>query len=178
MKLPKALRADMERSLIHAYYSHVCGCDSVTIDPDIFQGAPWVAVAARNDRIWMMDFSSRYEFPPEAKPATVARQMRQRARAAVEHGLSVARFRGESPEAPMPEVVYEIWCFIPPSERLHGALAAARVSGERVVLVSPKELAERVRQTVLASAEQDDENAFVQAATMIRQAFGLQRPEE
>lgn len=178
MGMPKILRADIERALIHAYYNNVCGCYAVSLDLDIFPGAPWVAVAARHDRVWMMDFSSRYEFPAEAKPTSVTRRMRQRAQAALDHGLRVARMVSEGSGVPVPEVVYEVWCFMPPSERLLNALAATRESGEQVVLVSPEEWAKRVRQTVLAPAKQDDENAFVQAAAMIRKAFRLEQLEE
>ena len=124
MKIPRLIRADVERAFLHAYYRHVCGCHSVLLEDD---SSHWVVWAARADRLWMMDFTSQYEFPEEM-------------------------------------------CFMPPSERLQGALATVLSTGAQVDLAEPEAVARRLRRTVLAVPEDSDEQAFVWAAGLIRRA--------
>jgi hypothetical protein len=163
VKLPKRIKADMERAFIHAYYRYVCQCSTVSIDWEV-GGDPWVAVARNKDRIWFMDFSTLYDFPAEQKQTTMNRRMLERVQAAQRE----VRY-AEPPR----EAVYEVWCFIPPSERLLTALEWTRQNGGQLTLVTPERVQERVRQTVLAIQNDSEEHAFVQAALMIRQAFNL-----
>jgi hypothetical protein len=136
VKLPKILKADVERAFIHACYRYVCQCYSVSIDWKEF-GRPFVAVGATEERMWFMDFSSSYEFPAEMKQAAVNRRMLERTKEVLGH----ATFGGKN--------------------------------GGEVTLVTPDQVQERVRQTVLAVRDDEEAHAFVQAALMFRKAFTL-----
>lgn len=189
------LRADMERAFIDAYYRHVVGCEDVTLDLHDQGRSRFVAIAWSGNSLYGMDFSSRYEFPTGMRPATIQRNLegqRQRLHhhAAVCADLASDPFEPGAASAPF-RAIYEIWCFVPPSQKLLEAVRAAPHGDVEVVLVSPEDIDTRVRQTVLAVPEQDagavedgrgdDEdaddvrrdNAFVVAARIFRRAFGV-----
>lgn len=171
MRIPGFLKADMERAFLQAYYRYVCGCESVEVDSE-FAGTPWVATGIKPGRVWMMDFSTLYEFPLERKQANTNRRMKERAQQAVADGRCLWRLWHDLPLAAEPEVEYEVWCFMPPTDRVMQALAAAHHAGCQVTLVMPEQVQERVRQTVLAVPDDAEDQAFMQAAVMFRRAFG------
>lgn len=164
------MKADMERAFLDAYFRYVRECDLISFDNEAFDG--FVVLARGSGKAWFMDFSSKYEFPAEMKQATTNRKLTERAGYALEAGQQLGRMW----EYAAVDVEYEVWCFMPPSERLFTALDAARANGAKVTLVTMDQVHDRMRQAVLAipADKKDEDQAFVQAALMFRKAFGLQ----
>lgn len=173
MAVPRYIRADIERALLHAYYQHVCQCESVHVDHDSRLATPWAAVGITASQAWLADFSSLYEFPADMKPSTVARRIRERVADARRLGAAYLQLWEASGNGAPVRAIYEVWCFQPPSRRLLDAWEGATAGEGQVVLVMPEEIDARIRETVRAVPSQGDDQAFTQAAVMIRRAFGL-----
>lgn len=166
-KLPKYLKADIERGFILAYYELVKGC-TVSLDLPGGNIVPVVALAHKPGEYYGMDFSSTYHFTEGQKPQTRLRRVRrvveeiQRYAEFAEH-MSNIKYR----------YVYEIWCFIPPNKYVSDTVAAARKEGLPVELVGLEQVHERIRQVaVLEPIDKDTvyKNAFLWAAGLFRQA--------
>lgn len=167
--LPAWIRSDASYGVLHAYYAYVLGAE--VSFPDV--GGDLVAAHARSATVFIgADFSTTYEFPAERGGASVRDQLHRRA----EHLVRLSAVGGDAPSI----VRYEVWCFIPPSERLQDAAASFEAPrGCAVELIQGVELSARVRQAVLAVPhragvdEPEPETAFVDCADTIREAFGL-----
>ncbi|MDI3534987.1 MAG: hypothetical protein PWQ82_1352 [Thermosediminibacterales bacterium] len=168
MRISRKLKADIERGFIVAYYKYIKKC-SVNIDDEYFTRTPFVAVAYSKDTVYGMDFSTLYHFDEQAKPKTLVRRVKRRVEA-IENYCKLMGIQRKTPITPL----YEIWCFIPANIRVTETVESALKQGLPVKLVMYDEVLERLRQTVLSLPETDeDENAFVQAAKMIKEAFKL-----
>ncbi len=77
MRVPKLLKADVERALIYAYYRLVKDCE-VSMDIPDENIIPVVAFAHKTGEIYAMDFSSTYQFVEKVKPSTRVRWIRNK----------------------------------------------------------------------------------------------------
>lgn len=166
-RLPKYLKADIERGFILAYYELVKGC-KVSLDMPEENIVPVVAFAHKPGEIYGMDFSSAYHFTEKEKPRTRLR----RARRKVEKLQRYAEFLELRTEMKY-QVVYEIWCFLPPNKLVIDTVTKARGEGMPVELVDLEHVHERIRQVALLEPMDQKmiyENAFLWAASLFRDA--------
>jgi Holliday junction resolvase len=166
-KPPKFLKADVERGFIWAYYKLVKGC-AVSLDMRGENIVPVVAFAHKPGEVYGMDFSSTYHFAEKEKPSTRYRWVKRKVEELTRH----AQFYAEQNKIKY-QVLYEIWCFIPPNELVTDTVDSAIDEGIPVKLVDLRELHERMRQVALLEPLDRDiiyENAFLWAAELFREA--------
>ncbi|MDK2888948.1 MAG: hypothetical protein PWP72_1826 [Thermoanaerobacter sp.] len=166
-RLPKFLKADVERGLILAYYELVKGC-AVSLDLPEQNIVPVVAFAHKPGELYGMDFSSTYHFAEKEKLSTRLRRVRKK----VEGLLRYADFAEKQMQMKY-QVAYEIWCFMPPNKLVTETVTKAGEEGLPVELVGVEEVNERIRQVALLEPLDREviyENAFLWAASLLRRA--------
>jgi len=164
-RLPKFLKADVERGLILAYYELVKGC-AVSLDLPEQNIVPVVAFAHKPGELYGMDFSSTYHFAEKEKLSTRLRRMRKK----VEDRY--AEFAEKQMQMKY-RVAYEIWCFLPPNKVVTETAAKAQEEGMLVELVGVEEVNDRIKQVALLEPLDREviyENAFLWAASLFRRA--------
>lgn len=167
------LGADVERGFIAAYYQYVQGC-KVSVDHPLFgpNHDPYVVVAHRPGMLYGMSFSTAYQCDTQSRPETLVRRVRRR----VEGLRAYAGFLARQEGGPY-QVLYEVWCFIPATDRVIRPVRKVALEGLPVQLVHLEEVQARLRETVLSLPEADagaeEKNAFVWAGRLIREAFNL-----
>lgn len=167
MKFPKLLKADVERAFVYAYYQLVKGC-KVSMDIPDENIIPVVAFAHRTGEIYAMDFSTTYHFAENVKPSTRVRWIRKK----TEQMQRYAEFTGIQHNTEY-KSLYEIWCFIPPKNRVLDAVEAAVKEELPVSLVSYDVVNDRIRQVASLEPLKDEivyNNAFLWAAKLLREA--------
>lgn len=166
-KLSKYLKADIERGFILAYYEMVKGC-TVSLDIPGENIVPVVAFAHKPGEIYGMDFSSTYHFAAKEKLQTRLRRVQKKV-AALQRYAEFAALQMEMKY----QVVYEIWCFMPPNKLVLETVSKAREEGMPVELVYVQEVHARLKQVTLLEPMDKDiiyENAFLWAASLFRNA--------
>jgi len=163
----KLLKADVERAFIYAYYQLVKGC-KVSMDIPDENIIPVVAFAHKTGEIYAMDFSSTYHFADKVKPSTRVRWIRKK----TEQMQRYTEFAGIQHKIEY-KALYEIWCFIPPNNRVMDAVEAAAKEKLPVSLVSHDAVNDRIRQVASLKPLKDEivyNNAFLWAARLMREA--------
>ncbi len=163
---PKIIRKDVERGFIYAYFELVRGF-KVTLSDELTNNDV-VAMAASHEKIIGMDFSSIYHFSEGQKPETRLKHIRRK----IDLLQNFCSIIIDAPDNSL-EVLYEIWCFIPPNIYVSETVEKALQEGLKVKLVGQAELHERIRQTAEIEVEDKEmlyANAFLWSAELFRQA--------
>ncbi len=169
-KYPRYLEADVERGFIYAYYELVCGM-KVSLSGPREGPKECVALARKPGLMVGMDFSTHYE-SESMKFGTLLKRVRQK----VEDLRYWSAFQADVNNTKTEQVLYEIWCFIPPSERVCEMVDRALKEDLPVKLVSLEEVGERLLQTAAVEPEETDsiyQNAFLWTVKMFRNTGAL-----
>jgi len=164
---PKRIKADIERALIIAYYELICGLN-VNLVFESSKVEDVVALAWSPGLLIGMDFSSYYHFTEGQKPQTRLRHLRRKIEGLKRHGDFLQSHHQETFE-----ILYEIWCFIPPNDYVQQTMEQAKEEGLPAKLVEPEELSNRIKQTALIDSKDEDmveANAFLWSAELLRRA--------
>jgi len=166
-KYPKRIKADIERALIIAYYELTCGLN-VSLGFESSKVEEVVALAWSPGLLIGMDFSSYYHFTEGQKPQTRLRHLRRKIERLKRHGDFLQIHHQDAFE-----ILYEIWCFIPPNDYVQQTVEQAKEEGLPVKLVEPEELSNRIKQTAFIDLKDEDmleANAFLWSAALLRKA--------
>ncbi len=169
-KYPKRIRADIERGFIIAYYELVRGLNA-SLDFEDGKVEEVVVLAWSPGLLIGMDFSSYYHFTEGQKPQTRLRHLRRKVDRLLRYGESL-----QGHDKKPSEVLYEIWCFIPPNDFVLQTAKKACEEGLPVELVDLGELHKRIQQTALIDPGDEEmvyANAFLWSASLLREARAL-----
>jgi len=170
-RYPRFLEADVERAFICAYYELVCGM-YVTVE-DTGCNKECVAMAWKPGLMLGMDFSTLYS--GDMKLKTWMKWLREK----LDDLKRMAEMneRKAFTDEPAP-LLYEIWCFIPPHQRVLETVERAKSENLPVELVELEEVGRRLLQA--ASVEVEDreavtQNAFLWMARILRNTGAMDK---